>query len=102
MTALVVTAVVVGLVWVLVIAVRASAERARAAEAEREARHRAYLQRRAAFLAQASPLEVQDLLVREQTEALIAAQRRNAALLGLMIWANGTHSPFGQRSDSGC
>lgn len=102
MTALVVTAVVLGLVWLLVVAGRRSAERARAAEAERVARQRAYLQRRADFLAQASSVEVQDFLAREQTEALIDAQRRNAALLGLMIWANGSHSPFGHHGDSGC
>lgn len=102
MTALVVTAVVVGLVWLLVVAGRKSAARARAAEVERVARQRAYLQRRAEYLAQASPVEVQNFLVREQTEALIEAQRRNAAMLGLMIWANGSHSPFGHHGDSGC
>lgn len=84
-------ATVCSLVWAL----RQAAARRQALEAERARAHAEYVRQRAEFLTTASPMEVQAFLIQEQTNALIEAQRRNARALGLAIWLNGPHIPFG-------
>ncbi|MDC3402442.1 hypothetical protein OAX95_00730 [bacterium] len=101
MTAAVVVAVLVGLIWLLVWAMRKSYKHQRAIQAERARAHAAYMRQRAEFLANASPIEAQAFLIQEQTNALIETQRRNAVALGLMIWLNGSLSPFDNHRHDG-
>lgn len=102
MTALLVfAAVVAGLIWLSVWAIRTSNARQRVIDAQWAQARAAYLRRRAEFLAGASPIEAQAFLMDEQTNALIEAQRRHAAALGLMIWLNGSNSPLGSHHCDG-
>ncbi|CAE7842405.1 unnamed protein product, partial [Symbiodinium sp. KB8] len=94
MTALLVVSVIAGFGWLLVWSIRRSLARAKAVEIERARAHASYLRQRAELLANASPVDAHAFLMAEQTNALIDAQRRNAAALGLMIWLNGSNNPF--------
>lgn len=89
--------VVAGAIWGVVELSRrtAQAERERL---EAQARARAeYRRRRAEFLANASPIEAQAFLIKEQTEAIVAAQRHAASVQALSLWLNGTNNPFPRR-----
>jgi hypothetical protein len=88
---------VAGLVWFMVWAVR----RSRAIQVERSRARIEYLRRRAEFLATASPVEAQAFLIEEQTNALIEAQARNTNVLAMMLWLNGSNSPFGRHGRDG-
>ncbi len=101
MTAALGIAVVAGLVWLSIWAIRASNARQRALQAERARARVAYIRQRAEFLANTDPVEAHAFLIQEQTNALIEAQRRNATALGLMIWLNGSHSPFSNHHHHG-
>jgi len=97
MTSLLVLSTIAGLGWLLVRSIRRSQARAKAAEIERARTHATYLRQRAEFLANASPVEAHAFLMAEQTNALIEAQQRNAAALGLLIWLNGSNNPLDTR-----
>jgi len=101
MTAVIVIALVVGVTWLLIWTIRRSYARQRAIQADQASAHAAYMHQRAEFLATAGPIEAQAFLIQEQTQALIEAQRRNAVALGLMVWLNGSQSPFGNRHHDG-
>jgi hypothetical protein len=97
MTAVIVITFVAGSVLLTVWAVRHQ----RAIQAERSRAHVDYLRGRAEFLATASPVEAQAFLIEEQTNALIEAQARNTNVLAMMLWLNGSNSPFGRHGRDG-